>query len=170
MTYITASMSSAVGRQTSRRTSFPISESDIRRWATAVYWPHRPPRIFWDSRYAASTGHGGIVAPEEFNPFAWMVADSDKERVPAAANDLDRVEHILGINGPGLQFELNGGLEVQYGVRMRPGDTITSIARLGGYRERPGRLGVMLFTVLEDTWSNQDGRTVKVAKSTQIRY
>ena len=93
MTLITAAMSSAVGRQTSKRTSFPISESDIRRWATAVYWPHRPPPIFWDSKYAATTSHGRIVAPEEFNPFAWMVADPDKQTAPAAANDLDRVEH-----------------------------------------------------------------------------
>ena len=93
MTHITAPMSSAVGRQTSRRTSFPISKSDIRRWATAVYWPHRPPPIFWDGKYAASTGHAQIVAPEECNPFAWMVAHADKQRVPAAANDLDRVEH-----------------------------------------------------------------------------
>ena len=27
------------------RTSPPVAESDIRRWAIAVYWPETPPRI-----------------------------------------------------------------------------------------------------------------------------
>jgi hypothetical protein len=30
------------------RPSLPISESDIRKWAIASYWPERPPRLFWD--------------------------------------------------------------------------------------------------------------------------
>jgi hypothetical protein len=61
-------------------------------------------------------------------------------------------------------------MEVEYGVRMRPGDVITSVARLAGYREREGRLGMMLFTVSEDTWSNQDDDVVKRTKQTLIRY
>ena len=49
----------------------PIRDSDIRRWALAVYWPAMPPRRFWDEEYARTTRSGGIVAPDEFNPFAW---------------------------------------------------------------------------------------------------
>ncbi len=25
-----------------------MSESDIRKWAIAVYWPQTPPRSYWD--------------------------------------------------------------------------------------------------------------------------
>lgn len=167
VSHVTAEMRSVVGRETGRRTSFPVSESDIRRWALAVYWPHPPPRLFWDAEYALETGHEGIVAPEEFNPFAWMVAEGPADAVP---NDLDRVERMLGVEGPGLRFEVNGGLEVRYGARMRAGDVITSVSRLGGYTERPGRFGLMLFTVVEDTWTNQDGKMVKQSNLTQIRY
>jgi N-terminal half of MaoC dehydratase len=173
VTHITPAMQAAVGRQTGRRVSFPISESDIRRWAAAVYWPERPPPLFWDAEYARSTCHGGIVAPEEFNPFAWMAAEQDGPPVAAdsrTANDPDRLERLIGIKGPGLQFQLNGGLEVEYGVRMRPGDVITAVGRLSDYYERQGRLGLMLLTISEDLWTNQHGSVVKRTRSTLIRY
>ena len=38
------------------------------------------------------------------------------------------------------------------------------------YTEREGRLGLMLFTTTEDTWTNQRGETVKTSRSTLIRY
>src|ERR1700678_1097371 len=75
-THITSAMAEAIGRQfPGQRVSFPISESDIRRWAIAVYYPQVPPREFWDAEFAAQTVAGGIVAPAEFNPFAWMTVE-----------------------------------------------------------------------------------------------
>lgn len=169
-THISAAMREAAGRRLSRQVSFPITDSDIRRWAIAVYYPDQPPREFWDEQYARKTRHGGIVAPEEFNPFAWMAAGGDEPPAGIDAGDPDRTEHLLGIAGPGLTFQLNGGLAVEYGVRMRPGDVITAVERLAEYDERPGRLGLMLFTVTEHTWTNQTGDLVKRTRQTLIRY
>jgi hypothetical protein len=166
---ISAPMREAVGRELSRRVAFPVSGSDIRRWAIAVYYPAEPPRLFWDVDYAKSTRHGGIVAPEDFNPFAWMVAEKGVS-LDDGAGGPDRVEHGLGIEGPGLRNQLNGGLEAVYGIRMRPGDIITSTTRLVGYSEREGRLGFMLFTTTEDTWTNGAGGVVKKTQMTLIRY
>jgi N-terminal half of MaoC dehydratase len=165
---ISAAMRDAVGRQLSRRVSFPVAESDIRRWAIAVYYPAEPPRQFWDAAYAESTRHGGIVAPEDFNPFAWMSAE--QEEAKAGGSGPDRTEAVLGLVGPGLKNQLNGGMEVEYGTRIRPGDTITSVTRLAGYSESTGRLGLMLFTTTADTWTNGDGDLVKTTKVTLIRY
>jgi N-terminal half of MaoC dehydratase len=167
---ISAAMRAAVGSQLARAVSFPVAESDIRRWAIAVYYPQQPPRLFWDAGYARSTRHGGIVAPEEFNPFAWMAAERDEPATARPGGDVDHPECLLGIPGPGLRHQLNGGVSVRYGARMRPGDVITSVSRLVGYSERAGRLGLMLFTVTEDTWTNGEGAMVKVASSTLIRY
>ena len=161
MSHITDAMKAAIGAQTGQRTSFPISESDIRRWAVAVYWPVEPPRLFWDAGYAAGTRHGGIVAPEEFNPFAWMVAGRAEPPTPAVPNDPDRPERLLGIEGPGLKFMLNGGMETSYGVCMRPGDVITATGHLADYQEREGKFGLMLLTISEDVWTNQDSEMVK---------
>ena len=51
----------------------PISLNDIIKWAIAVYWPEQPPRLYWDEDYAKTTRFGSIVAPQDFNPFAWPV-------------------------------------------------------------------------------------------------
>ena len=53
---------------------------------------------------------------------------------------------------------------------IRVGDVITAVNRLADYTERDGRLGLMLFTVIENTWTNQDDEFVKRTRMTLIRY
>jgi len=168
-TYINEEMLAAVGTELGRQVSFPIGESDIRRWAVAVYYPEPPPPLFWDAEYAAGTVHGGIVAPEEFNPFAWMSAEP-RGLVRAAEYDPNTLEISLGLTPPPTQFQLNGGLDVEYGVRIRPGDVITAVSSLHSYSERRGRLGLMLFTTMANVWTNQRGEQVRLTKGTVIRY
>ncbi len=166
---VSSEMKAVIGKVIDRRVSFPIAASDIRRWAIAVYFPHPPPARFWDREVAALTKGGQILAPEEFNPFAWMTAEPHgPQRLDRTNPDL--IEQQLGIDGPGLRFQLNGGIDVEYHEPMRVGDVITSERRLREYREREGRLGRMLFTVVEDTWTNQSGKVVKVSRQTGIRY
>jgi len=169
---VSEAMNAAVGTEITRQVSHPVSASDIRRWALAVHWPEEAPALFIDESYARTTRHGGLVAPEEFNPFAWAVASSVSNLPDATTepNNPDNTEIQAGVPGPGLQFQLNGGMATEYGVRMRPGDIITSVRRLGPYSEREGRLGLMLFSTTEDTWTNQDGELVKRTVTTLIRY
>ncbi|MXY56731.1 MAG: MaoC family dehydratase, partial [Gammaproteobacteria bacterium] len=63
LTYVTEEMRAAQGQWGGTRTAPPITETDIRRWAMATYYPKQPPRIYWDADYAATTHWGGIVAP-----------------------------------------------------------------------------------------------------------
>jgi hypothetical protein len=53
---------------------------------------------------------------------------------------------------------------------MRPGDIIAAVTSLADYSQREGRLGPMLMTVSLDTWTNQNGETVKESRMTLIRY
>ena len=69
---ITPEMLTILQKPYARSVSFPIDASDIRRWAIAVYYPDPPPLEYYDEVYAATTPQGGIIAPAEFNPFAWM--------------------------------------------------------------------------------------------------
>lgn len=70
LTYVTPEMHAAQGRWNDARTAPPITGTDIKRWAMATFYPEKPPRVFWDAEYAATTQWGGIVAPPDFNPFA----------------------------------------------------------------------------------------------------
>jgi hypothetical protein len=169
-TYISDAMHGAIGSELERRVSFPIAASDIRKWAIAVYYPEEPPRRFWDEEAAAATPHGGVVAPEDFNPFAWMSASPAGVPRQDGGHDPNFLEVRLGIPGPGLAYQLNGGMESTYGAPMRPNDVVTSVNRLIGYHEREGRLGRMLFTTMEATWTNQHDEIVKRVQTTLIRY
>ncbi|MGH9007964.1 MAG: FAS1-like dehydratase domain-containing protein, partial [Acidimicrobiales bacterium] len=128
------------------RTSYPVSVSDIRKWAIAVYWPERPPPMFWDDEYAVTTRWGGVIAPQDFNPFAWPV---DRAGPGAAA----RPPRSAGGGRP--MRVMNGGQTDTYGVPMRPGDVITSRTRLRDWQERDTRLGLTLFAYTETEWHNQ---------------
>ncbi len=169
--HITPQMLDLVGLELRSSTSFPITDSDIRRWAIAVYYPEPAPRLFWDAAYAAGTGHGGIVAPEDFNPFAWLTqTEAEAGVVDRATGGFVGPEETFGLPAPATTAIINGGTEVEYGARMRPGDAITSTTTLGEYKEREGRLGLMLFSTNIDTWTNQRGETVKTSRGTLIRY
>lgn len=160
---ITPAMSAAVGSEVGRTRSYPIAASDIRRWALAVYYPDHPPARFWDGGPSGDD----IVAPEEFNPFAWMAAEPPGPQPPPGEQS---VEAKLGLPEVGLAHMLNGGVEVEYGASMRPGDVITSVSTLDDYVERDGRLGPMLITRTRTVWSNQRGEHVKTQLNTLIRY
>jgi len=167
---ISDEMRSAVARVVGERVSFPIAASDIRRWAQAIYYPEPPPAYFWD-RSVAMARFGSMVAPEEFNPFAWMTAEGPPAQDATSRRAGIGPENLLGIAPPPVYNVLNGGMEVEYtGVRMREGDIIVAVTTLVDYRERTGQLGPMLFTTTEETWSNERGETIKSQRSTLIRY
>jgi acyl dehydratase len=161
-TLVTPDMNERKGVWGGERTSPPIADSDIRRWAIAVYWPETPPPIYWDPDYAATTHWGGIIAPPDFNPFAWPVTVERPARPAAAEVNTPR-------SGKGRRG-MNGGQVETYGVPMRPGDVITARNRLRDWDERQTRLGQTLFVFSETEWHNQDGQLVKRRVSTAIQY
>jgi hypothetical protein len=163
MALVSAEMAAAVGAVVDWRVSYPVAASDIRRWALAVYHPDPPP--------AAFTGDGDLVAPEEFNPFAWAVAARMQPVTAPERRDTDKPEKAVGIRGPGLSHQVNGGTEVTYtGTRIRTGDVVRAETRLVAYAEKSGRLGPMLVTTFESVWTNQHGARLQVERQTSIRY
>ena len=158
-TLVTDEMIQRKGVFSEPRLSPPISLSDIRKWAIAVYWPETPPGLHWDEGYARTTRHDGIVAPLDFNPFAWPV-----HRDPPTPGRAALEGGGVGTRG------MNGGQTEEYHAPMRPGDVITSTSGLVDWSERQTRLGLTLFTITETRWTNQDGELVKIKRSTGIRY
>jgi len=159
-TLVTPEMETAKGVWGPETTSYPVSESDIRKWAIATYWPETPPRIFWDADYARGTRWGGIIAPRDFNPFAWPVQRPGRQGAgPVPGQRPKKGENIL-----------NGGQRDSYFAPIAPGDVITSRSRLSHWDEREGRHGLTLYQFNETEWTNQRGELVKRRISTGIRY
>ena len=146
-TLIGPELRAAKGRWGEETVSPPVSASDIRKWAIATYWPETPPPLFWDESYAAGTRWGGIVAPADFNPFAWPIHPTWMTPTP----------------GPGGRqlISLNGGQVETYGARQRPGDIISERTRIKDFYERQGRFGLMLHVAVEAEWTNQDDQLVR---------
>lgn len=143
-----------VGRELHRMTSPPVALSDIRKHAIAVYWPEQPPHLFWDEAYARQTSWGGIVAPEDINPFAWPI------------EGIGRFPH-----GPELPLTartFNGASDAEYFAPIRPGDAITATDTMVDVYQRTGRTGRLLFLVSETRWTNQRGELVKTQRGTRV--
>jgi hypothetical protein len=160
-TLVTPQMVASKGVWGPETSSYPVSLSDIRKWSIAVYWPETPPRLFWDEEYARTTRWEGIVAPEEFNPFAWPVRTAAPLQLPGAqpGNTPRKGENVM-----------NGGQVETLFTRIRPGDVITERSRVADWSERTGRLGLMLFLRYETEWRNQRAELVKRRLSTIIWY
>jgi acyl dehydratase len=155
-TLIVPELADSQGRWGEPQYSPAVTASDIRKWAIATYWPQTPPPIHWDEAYAATTRWGGIIAPRDFNPFAWPV-----RRTPLAP--------LPGPAGVRLT-SLNGGQVETYGAPQRPGDVIVDRVRVKDFHERQGRFGLMLYVDVENEWTNQAGAFVRRRISTFIRY
>ena len=151
-TLVTPQMLERKGVWGAERVSFPIALSDIRKWAIAVYWPERPPRLYWDEEYARTTRWGGIIAPEDFNPFAWPLE---------AEQSMGGVQRAAGRAGGKGRRGMNGGQTDTFFRPMRPGDVIRSRTRLRNWNESTTRLGLTLFTYTETEWLNQNDELVK---------
>lgn len=148
-----------LGRPTEPVVAYPVGASDIRRWAQAVYYPEPAPAVYVDAAAAAAGPWGGIVAPRDFNPFAWVEAYH-----PEAYPWMRGMGTEPGYRG------LNGGQRNLSFAPIRPGDVITSVATLVDAYEKEGRLGTMLFLVDESRWTNQDGDLVRIGVRTSIYY
>lgn len=116
------------------------------------------PNLLWqDEKYARATRYGGIVAhPAFLNVFRGLVIRKLMEGIKLP-------QWFRGVG-------IDGGTEIEYYHPIRPGDRITSVAKVIDIKEKPGRLGTMLIFTLETTYTNHLGQVAAKATDTAIRY
>ena len=124
-----------------------VEKGAIARFAEAV---GDPSPLYNDEAAARKTRLGGLVAPPTFLRSLRL----DRPTLPDAP--FDRL--------------LDGGSDWEYFEPVRPGDRVTGVVRIADLWERSGRLGTMLFTILEFTYTNQLGETVATQRNTLIYY
>ena len=157
-TFLDQATIDAIGRTLPPVAAPPVGANDIARWAIATWWPERPPAVFTDAAVAADSAWGGLVAPRDLDPFAWM---PDR---PWAG------DWLWGMGAePGRRI-LNGGQHNVYGEPVRPGDVISVTRRFVDVVERETKRGPMVFFTSEFRWENQDAAVVRVGEQTTIYY
>jgi hypothetical protein len=141
-----------------------VEKTNCRMFARAV---GHTDAIFYDEAAARARGYRSIVAPPGF-----------------LGTPVFRPGSGGGVPGEmgGRRFTipykrvLNGGTEYEYfpdgpdGDVICAGDTITARSKIAGFEETEGRLGPMLITRRETTYTNQDGKVVAKLYGTTIQY
>jgi acyl dehydratase len=135
--------------KTGEARSYDVERGAIRRFAEAIGDPNP---LFNDEQEARHI-FGGMVAPPTF-------CRSMGSPIPNVT-----------LKNMGAEFRgLDGGSDWEYFQPIRPGDRITVQSKLVDLRESEGRLGPMVFTTIETTYTNQYGELCVTQRSTGIRY
>jgi acyl dehydratase len=146
---VTDEVRKQIGKTGEPRT-YEVEKGHIRRFAEAI-GDTNP--LFNDERAARKTRFGGIIAPPTF--YRAMGSPIPQVELPA-----------LGGSFRGL----DGGSDWEYFQPIHPGDRITAQSKLLDLREAEGRLGPMVFIVIETSYTNQFGEPCATQRSTAIRY
>ncbi len=129
--------------------TYEVERGAIRRFAEAIGDPNP---LFNDEQRARKTRFGGMIAPPTFCRSMGSPIPNVKLNMPAQFRGLD------------------GGSDWEYFEPIRPGDRITVQSKLVDLRESEGRLGPMVFIVIETSYTNQFGELCATQRSTAIRY
>ncbi len=145
--YVTDEARKQIGKVSEPRT-YEVERGAIRRFAEAI--EDRNP-LFNNERDARQSRFGSMIAPPTF-------CRSMGAPIPDIKLDMPTFRG------------LDGGSDWEYFLPIRPGDRITVQSKLVDLREAAGRLGPMVFTVVETTYTNQFGEVCALQRSTGIRY
>ena len=140
---------------TSEPTIMEVERGAIRRYADAIDDPNP---LFRDVEHARNSRYGEITCPPGF--FGWPVKGGGRTGPALKAR-----EAIAKAGYPRL---LDGGVEYEFFLPIRAGDTLTAYASLADIVEREGRTGKMVLIITETNYINQNGDLVVKARGTSI--
>jgi len=141
---------------------YEVNRTDIRKIADAA--GDRNP-VYWDDEYAAGTRYGGVIAPPDF--FGWPVK-WPPDQTFMNSNDLF-MEMAIEIAKAGYYRAINAGMESEYLLPVRPGDTIILSSEIVALEEKEGKKGgKMLISTIETTMTNRNGDTVAKLRQSSI--
>ena len=154
---ITDEMRANIGKEGTPQT-LEVEKTGIRMFARAV---GHADQIYYDEAYAKSKGHRSLVAPPAY--FGTSIYNPLRGGATGGGNQ----------TGPGgrIMRGLDGGREFDYtGVEICAGDLLTAVSKTVDITERESRLGMMMITRRETTYTNQNGEVVCRAYGTVLNY
>lgn len=148
-TIITQKMKKSVGVE-SEPLYYDVEKGHIARFAEAI-GDANP--LYVNDTEARDLAPRGIIAPPTF--LRSCVAPPIKVDVQAET---------------GKNRVLDGGSEWTYFHLVRPGDRISVTSKIAEFKQREGRMGVMLITTVETAYRNQLGQLVATQRVNRILY
>ncbi|HWO94223.1 MAG TPA: MaoC family dehydratase N-terminal domain-containing protein [Dehalococcoidia bacterium] len=150
---ITDEMRAQIGKE-SEPVIYEVDKTTIRLYARAVGYDDP---LYYDEEFARSKGYRSLPAPPGFLGFPIYDPRNAGQQMgpPRFQTRLQRV--------------LNGGSEFEYFDDICAGDTLVATGRITDIYERPGRMGLMLFTEREQVFK-RDGKVVAVSRGRSINY
>lgn len=145
--YVTEEVRKQIGKKAEPRT-YDVERGAIRRFAEAIGDPNP---LFNREEEARNSRFGGMIAPPTF--LRSMMAAFPEIKIDMQGNR-----------------GLDGGSDWEYFVPIRVGDRITVQTKIADIRESEGRLGPMVFTTIETSYTNQFGQLCALQRATGIRY
>jgi acyl dehydratase len=134
-----------------------VEAGAITRYADAIDDPNP---LYRDVEYARNSRYGEIICPPGF--FGWPIKGGGLE-----AGEL--MGKVLGaVFESGMMRILDGGVDYDFYLPVRAGDTLVVYGKFADARERVGQSGKMLFLTMEQTYLNQNGDMVAKQRSTLI--
>jgi len=134
-----------------------VEAGAITRYADAIDDPNP---LYRNVEYAKKSRYGGIIAPPGF--FGWPTQGGGLETGAVMGKVLNAVFES------GMMRVLDGGVEFDFYIPVRAGDTLIVYGQFVDARERTGKTGKMLFLTMEQTYLNQNGDTVAKGRATLI--
>lgn len=134
-----------------------VERGAIRRYAEAVGDPNP---IYSDVEYAKNSKYGELICPPGF--FGWPI------KVSTGAIEMMGKLYSILIEA-GLIRMLDGGIEYEFYLPARAGDTLAWFARFADVKERESKSGKkMVLLTTEMTYINQNGDVVAKRRQTFI--
>jgi len=141
-----------IGKQAAPQTC-EVTRTAIRRFARAI---GDASPLYVDEDYARKTQWKGIVAPPTF---FFTLGYYDDAPGTQLREDGRPVGTELDVPLP-VSRTVGGASAVEFGEPIRPGDTITSTRRVADVYCKEGKSGLLYFTIVETTYTNQNGEFV----------
>lgn len=133
-----------------------IEPGSIKRFADAV-GDTNP--LWCDEDYAKNTENGSIVCPPGF--FGWPAKQGPMLPGPM-------VTMMMEFAVAGFPGVLDGGVDYEFFIPIRPGDVIVASAKIADIYAKEGKTGPSVFGVLETTYTNQNGTVAAKGRMTVI--
>jgi acyl dehydratase len=118
--------------------------------------------LWQDEKYARKTHWGGIIAPPAF-----IHVFDPANRAFRQRPDLSHMATILPFELP-FPKTFQAYYEFQFLLPLRPGDLITSKAKVGDIYEKVGKSGIMVFVRMENEHRNQRKELVGITSEAMV--